>query len=170
MSMCRKAYAFDYTAFARELAPALFESLATGSTERLVAFVDDNLVALTCPWDASPLPNDWRAVVREEDVQEIGDYCLTKYYDTDDDGGLQESWIEIYDKLPAEAKPCALGKPFGPPENLFDPGRGGSYFQNSADVLLSRDSLSRVDVAGLEPYLALLERATQSRRGLYATF
>ena len=170
MSMCHKAYALDYTLFSNELAPVLFNALATGDTSDLSSFVDTHTKALRFPWDASPLPEDWRSALQVGDAHEIGDLALTKYYDADDDCGLQEFWSGIDDQLPDAARPCLLGTPFGPPENLFDPGRMGSYFQDLSEVVRSRDAVRQLSSSDLSHLLALLEEAARSGRGLYVTF
>ena len=170
MSMCHKAYALDYALFSRELAPVLFDALATGHTSELSSFVDTHTKALTFPWDASPLPEDWESALHVGDVHEIGDLALTMYYDADDDCGLQELWSGIDDQLPDAARPCLLGTPFGPPENLFDPGRMGSYFQDPSEVVRSRDVVGTLSSYDLSRFLALLEGAARSSRGLYVTF
>lgn len=151
-------------------AQILFEALATGDTSDLASFVDRHVKALTLPWEASPLPDDWRSELRVGDAHEIGDLALTKYYDADDDCGLQEFWSTIDDQLPDAAKPCLLGAPFGPSENRFDPGRMGSYFQDPSEVVRSREVLRTLSSSDLSHFLALLEKAARSGRGLYVTF
>ena len=77
---------------------------------------------------------------------------------------------ETVDRLSPEAKPCLLGAPFGPPGNLFDPGRMGSYFQDSAEAIRSRDVLRKLSFSDLSSFLTCLEQAAASGRGLYVTF
>ena len=173
MSMCHKAYALDNPLFSRELAPVLFHALATGDISDLSSFVDTDAKALTFPWDGSPLPEDWLSVLQAGDPHEIGDLALTKYYDVDDDCGLQEHWIEIDDQLSDAARPPDLAswaRLSGRPENLFDPGRLGSYFQDPSEVVRSRDVVRTLSSFDLSRFLALLEGAARSGRGLYVTF
>jgi hypothetical protein len=170
MSMCHKAYALDHASFITDLAPILYDALASGHRDGLVEFIGSNLARLTLPWEAKPLPTDWRCVLEHGDVHEVGDLALTLYYDADDDCGLQEHWIAVEEGLPPAARASLLGEPFGPPDNLFDPGRMGSYFQSPSTVGESRDALHGRREPELQPFQALLEQVTRSGKGLYVTF
>jgi len=170
MSMCHKAYALDHASFMADLAPLLYGALVTGRDAELASFIDRDLTTLTLPWEGKPLAPDWRSVLENGDVHEIADLALTKYYDVDDDCGLQEHWTAVDEGLPAPARAHLLGEPFGPPENVFDPGRMGSYFQSPSAAAESRDVLGRRREPELRPFLTLLEQVVRSGRGLYVTF
>lgn len=170
MSMCHKAYAFDHAAFMAELAPILYEALETGDDTGLAEFIDANSGSLTLPWEAEPLPLPWRSVLERGDVQELGDLALTKYYDADDDCGVQEQWMDLQERLPENARPCLLGEPFGPRESLFDPGRQGSYFQAPETAAHSKTVLQAENNEKLGLFFELLGRVAKSGTGLYVTF
>lgn len=170
MSMCHKAFVLDYAAFEREIAPILFEALLADDTADLAVFIDANRQSLTLPWDASPLPSAWRTVVDSRDVQQVADIALTKFYDADEDHGLQEHWTAVSERLPNEARLGLLGEPFGPTGALFDPGRMGSYVQEPDRVEQSLQVLRRLCHPELGDFCGLLERAVSLQRGLYVTF
>ena len=170
MSMCHKAYALDHASFMADLGPILYDALVTGSDGRLAVFIDANLANLTLPWEAKALPADWRSILEHVDVHTVGDLALTKYYDADDDCGVQEHWPAVDERLPERARACLLGEPFGPPSNLFDPGRMGSYFQSPSSAARSRDVLAARPEQELESFLALLEEIGKSGKGVYVTF
>lgn len=170
MSMCHKAYALDHEAFSAELAPILYRALETGLNDELSALIDDNLRMLTFPWDDTPLPADWRSALELGDTHELGDFALTKYYDAAEDCGLQEHWFAVENRLSGPVRASLLGNVFGPSENVFDPGRMGSYFQTAA---LAGESLERLrdnTEPGTEPFLELLYQVVKSNRGVYVTF
>lgn len=75
MSMCHKAYALDYEAFAAELTPVLYRALEIGRQGELAALIDANQPRLTSPWDGTPIPPDWRAVLERGDAHELGDFA-----------------------------------------------------------------------------------------------
>ena len=88
MSMSHKAFAFDWRTFERELLPVLVHALSTDSGDGLVRFVDSNITHCTDPYEGEPLLPNWKDSLGTGDVQELGDYALTKYYDATDDCGL----------------------------------------------------------------------------------
>lgn len=69
-----------------------------------------------------------------------------------------------------------LGKPFGPTEDYFDPGKMGSYFQSPEEVSESLEKLIEHARAfpqrkhQLAQAIELLEKAVQAGQGLYVTF
>jgi hypothetical protein len=168
--MCHKAYALDHASFLADLGPVLYDALVTGRDAELAKFIDANLPKLSLPWEARPLPTDWRSVLEHGHVHELGDLALTKYYDADDDCGLQEHWLAVEGGLPQAARACLLGDPFGPPGNQFDPGHMGSYFQSPGLSAHSRDLLASRVEPELEPFVGLLEEIVRSGKGLYVTF
>lgn len=170
MAMSHKAYAFDYAAFERELAPLLLDALASGNAAALGAFIDTERARLRSPDNGAPLSPEWRSTLTSGDVHELGDIALTKYYDTDSDRGLGEKWAEIDDELPETARAYLLGEAFGPEGNPFDPGRMGSYFQSPEGALQSLTVLARCRHPELARFMHLLSIVTGSGQGLYVTF
>ena len=168
--MCHKAYALDHLAFTTDLAPTLYEALASGHDAALAEFISRNLARLTFPWEAKPLPADWRSVLENGDVHEVGDLALTLYYDADADCGIQEHWLALEERLPSAARASLLGEPFGPPDAVFDPGRMGSYFQSPSLAAQSRDALHSRSEPELQPFRALLDQVARLSKGIYVTF
>jgi hypothetical protein len=168
--MEHKAYAFDWSAFEFDLHPLLLDALTAKDTAELAAFIDQHLAELSDPYEGQPLSADWRDMLGNRDVHEYGDDALTRFYDPADCWGIGYEWTRLSDELPQPAANAMLGFPVGPAENLFDPGRYGSYFQTPGRV---RESLAALQPHGcpeLARYLELLERCLAERCGVYVTF
>jgi hypothetical protein len=179
MSMDHKAYVFDYNAFTSELSGALLEALSTGHTDSLVKFIEGNRDSLTDPYEGEPLDESWRDLVETADAHTYGAFSLTKFYDPADNIGLSHHWDDVKTLLDSEIGNGAcvvLGTPFGPPGELFDPGKMGSYFQSPAEAEEHLSQLERL--AGKKTELApclgevieMLLRAAAQGKGLYITF
>jgi hypothetical protein len=173
-----RAYAFAYSDFRAELLPLLETALATDDGAPLARFIDDHLDALTDPYEGEPLSKAWANSLESGDVQELGDFALTKYYDGDLDMGLDADWLAIKTALEdAGADPrLLLGTVLGSRARPFDPGGEGSYFQSEDEVVgavetVTRAAEARPELEGvLAPLLGLLGQAARLRRGLYVTF
>jgi hypothetical protein len=170
MSMCHKAFAFDWMSFERELLPILLSALEANETAGLTAFIESNIGTLSDPYEGETLTEDWQSLLENQDVQELGDFALTRYYDPSDDCGLGDDWITLNASLSAPAQAALLGSPLGPETNRFDPGRMGSYFQTPADVRRSRASLRPLKAAPIRLYKSLLDRCGRRGLGVYVTF
>ena len=178
MSMLHRAFAFDYAAFRDQLRPLLLRALETNDPSELCGFIDANLNLLVDPYDGEPLVKNWREMLEHGDVQELGDFALTKYYDGDLDIGLDVDWKAIGELLEksGSSQAITLGTPLGTPEAAFDPGRQGAYFQTAADVaegLASLQTLLQAQpslASELAPLQGMLQQSARSRRGLYVTF
>lgn len=178
MSMLHRAFAFDYAAFHDQLRPLLLRALETDDRSELCGFIDANLKLLVDPYEGEPLAKNWQALLESGDVQELGDFALTKYYDGDLDIGLDADWEAIGELLEKWGSSMALtlGTPLGTLEAPFDPGRQGAYFQTAADVTAALTSLQALLqaqpslAAELAPLQGMLQQSARSRRGLYVTF
>jgi hypothetical protein len=171
MSMSHKAFAFNWAGFERELAPLLLSALTQNKTEALIEFANAQRESLVDPYTGSPLEDDWRENLEVGDVQEIGDFVLTKYYDPSADFGLGSEWQTLEAKLSPSGKQALLGKPFGRPDRYFDPGRMGSYFQDEATVTKSLDELRKApESAALTEFVNLLAQSATQKKGVYVTF
>jgi hypothetical protein len=170
MSMSHKAFVFDWEAFRGELAPLLAASLEDGDPARLVEFGGRHRESLRDPYEGEPLGDDWAEHLEVGDVQEVADFVLTRYYDPTADGGIGEAWAEIEARLDAGQRLALLGRPFGPEETPFDPGRMGSYFQDGDAVRRSLEVLRQADGPELRGYISTLERAVRRAKGVYVTF
>jgi hypothetical protein len=170
MSMEHKAYAFDWLRFEPDLRPLLVAALTGNEPGEVEAYIDRHVAELKDPYEGEALPVDWRDMLSNHDVHEYGDYALTRFYDPADCWGIGDGWMRLSDELPEPATNAMLGFPIGPSENLFDPGRNGSYFQTPELVRDALAVLEPLDCPELAGYLALLERCVAERRGLYVTF
>lgn len=177
--MDHKAFAFDHRGFAEGLRGQLLEAMRTGDCEPLRALIDREPSAYQHPDEPGPLDPEWESIIGTNDVHALGDVALTKYYEPMDDIGVDGDWMALDDILVRFGmRALLLGEPLGSREagGYFDPGKMGSYFQTEADV---RSNLRRLDEARRQhPDLvektrsvrAMLERAAQAGRGIYATF
>lgn len=172
MAMEHKAFLFRYAAFDAELRPVLEASLRSGDVAPLAAFIEAERRHLRDPYEGEPLGSDWAESLEGGDVDQYGDFALTKYYDPADDRGLGPRWQVIQEALAgrAEAVTAVLGQPLGSEGHWFDPGRMGSYFQSEIDVTAHLEILEGLSVPGVEPLLNLLREAGDAGVGLYVTF
>jgi hypothetical protein len=166
--MDHKAFAFDWTAFQRHLAPILHDALSSDSIAGLAAFIEHHHQSLTDPYEGQPLPEDWPSLMENGDVQDHGDFALTLYYSPTADFGIGDSWLALSDD--SSVANALLGEPFGPADNLFDPGRMGAYFQTPDAVSSSLRVLTADDHPGLSDFIDLLERCGVEGMGIYVTF
>jgi hypothetical protein len=170
MSMCHKAYAFDWDRFEAEFHDLLECALATNDLKAIIAFIDENRDQCRDPYEGNPLPADWRGLLETDGIQELADFALTKYYDPSDDWGIHERWMDMDNDLPEDARAALLGLAIGPPERRFDPGAMGAYFQTSSMVRSSASALAHHDRGELRNYLSLLRRSEETGGGIYVTF
>jgi hypothetical protein len=116
-------------------------------------------------------------LLEKGDVHELGDFALTKYYDSDLDIGLDSDWESIGELLEqSEVSPTMiLGTALGPVEAPFEPGGQGAYFQSAAEVseaLVELQSLLQAQptlASELAPLQGMLQQAARGRRGLYVS-
>lgn len=95
VSMTHKAYAFDWSAFARdELHDILLDALSSGVTNALIRYIDANRYHLKNGDEGGPLSDNWnwKNELENFDVQEFGDLALTRFYDPMEDYGLVYDW------------------------------------------------------------------------------
>ncbi len=175
--MDHKAFLFDYDSFERELRGILEDALRSGDNSGLVAFINANLGDLRDPYEGEPLGADWVAMIETQDPHQYGDFALTKYYNPTADIGLGVAWESLQELIasdPLLTESPVLGSTIGPKNNLFDPGKMGSYFQNAQQV---RQSLRYVlglakkeQVKDLDRAIQMLQEAADASTGLYITF
>jgi len=179
MTMEHKAFIFDYDAFVKELADILENAILKNESHQLIAFIENNLPYLKHPDEGKSLDYSWKEFIETGDVNEYGDFAITKYYNPDDDIGLGYNWMQLDDlllqELNIDTSPL-LGTIFGSSENYFDPGKQGSYFQSSEIVQENLELLNSLsnhklhnlpDIANLRK---ILLDALVSQKGLYITF
>ena len=174
-----RAFVFDYDAFSAELRPVLDAALGDGQTQPLREFIESNRTALKDPYAGEPLEAGWENLLETEDVQEYGDFALTRYYDPADDIGVGTEWPAVQDALVRAADQgidLTLGHTVGPPGRAFDPGGMGSYFLTNAEAAARLEALREIirrDPAlrdRLGALLAMFETVANSGKGMYVTF
>lgn len=178
MSMEHKAFLFDYAGFHKELEAILIGALDSKEIDALRNFILENLDNLKDPYEGEPLDSDWEEMVDPKDVHQYGDFALTLFYDPQSDIGLGYEW-DILENLPDdgdfESSPV-LGVPLGKNNNVFDPGKIGSYFQSPELVQSNLTKLNSIfsnstdDSASLESAIEMLNEAKNEKKGLYVTF
>jgi hypothetical protein len=176
--MEHKAFVFDYQSFIKELAKILDEALKTGENEALVGFIEENAALLKDPYEGKPLDASWRELIEIEDVNQYGDFALTKFYNPQEDIGLGYDWVALQELLEIEGlkQDIVLGEVFGSEENCFDPGKQGAYFQSSEQVSRNLQVIKNLikrkpKVASeLSQLLDMLQQASEVQKGLYITF
>ncbi len=170
MTLSHKAFSFDWRVFEDKLAGRLAAALAATDPAPLLDFVRANLAACKDPYEGHPLPSAWQDLLEAGDVQEAADYSLTVCYQPARDLGLGEAWQAVSSSLPELTRAALLGRPFGPPQALFDPGRQGSYFQTPQSVLQSIAALEHQLHPALGTFRAALVAVAERGNGLYVTF
>ena len=181
MSMIHKAYAFDWSAFARdELHDILLDALSSGDTNGLIRYIEANRYHLKDPDEGGPLSDNWnwKNELETFDVQEFGRLALSRFYDPMEDYGLAYDYLDLVEHLPEADLTALLGAPFGPPGAYFDAGCQGSYFQAPQEVVRSFARVQRIDLGYIDEdqremwpqFKKLLEECAKAGSGLYVTF
>lgn len=170
MTMSHKAFIFDWPTFENELAPVLHVALMNGRMDSITHFINEHLNELTDPYEGHALDSSWDRQLERHDLQEIADFALTKYYDVNSDMGLGDAWMSIEKDLDLTQRRALLGIPFGPENNVLDPGRMGSYFQSVRICEEARSLLLVSAIPALNEFLHVLELAIAEKKGIYVTF
>lgn len=179
MSIEHKAFIFDYNAFVDELADILKDALINNENEKLINFIEDNLLNLKHPDEGDPLDCDWQKTIEIEDASQYGDLAITKYYNPNWNIGIGYNWQElddaIFSKLDLNISPL-LGIRLGTTEKYFDPGKLGSYFQSPDLVRINLELLNSLSIEKQEylESICLLQEmfsiALTLIKGIYITF
>jgi hypothetical protein len=179
VSMMHKAYAFDWSAFARdELHDILLDALSSGDERGLIRYIDANRGYIKDRYRGGPLSDDWQDGLGNYDVHEFGDFALTRFYDPVEEYGVAHDYLDLAEHLPEADLIALLGMPFGPPGAYFDPGRQGSYFQTTREVVRSLARVQRIELSNMDEdqreswpqFKKLLEECAKAGSGLYVTF
>lgn len=170
MSMSHKAFAFDWERFNVEFASMLQTAIDSRDPSEICGFIDQMRPTLTDPYQGNPLPADWRSTLEVGDVQEFGDFAITRYYDVKQDGGVGTDWPTLSNTLTDNQAVAMLGVPFGRGDRLFDPGRQGSYFQSPETVRHSKAAISVLKLDAIQPFQHLLAHCCVHNFGMYVTF
>lgn len=170
MGMSHKAYAFEWYRFELEFRLCLESALTTNDLSAIEVHIAAHISTIRDPNTGEPLSADWQAHLSNRDIHEFGDRALTRYYDPACDNGIGDVWMSLSDQLPEAAANALLGFTLGPPEQLFDPGRYGSYFQTPAQVKTSRGVLGPFANRDLATFVTFLDQCAAEDKGLYVTF
>jgi hypothetical protein len=171
VSIAQKAFEFDWLAFNADFRPLLVAALGSHDKAILLAFIDNHRDAIRDPYEGEPLNADWQTQLEDpDDVQALGDFALTRYYDPTADFGIGHTWLGLSEKLNPQERDALLGHPIGNGASLFDPGRMGSYFQSPELLIESIKVLSRARRPDLENYVACLGACQAKGKGIYVTF
>lgn len=176
--MEHKAFIFDYQFFLDDLSEILNHALKDNETFELIKFIEKHRQELRDPYEGEPLLEDWIDTIEFGTPEEYGDFALTRYYEPAKDMGLGYEWEEIDDcleRLGESFRAAVLGRLFGSKDNVFDPGKMGSYFQSPEQIkenlLLLQEGLKRhPELAILKKAIAMLKTAAEEGKGLYVTF
>jgi hypothetical protein len=169
--MQRKAFRFDCEAFDTELRERLHNALLTNDAAQLASYINSATSEFSDPYEGEALTADWTQVLSDpNDVHELGDYALTRFYDPTADFGIGDAWIAVDESLSDVQRNAILGLAIGPATNSFDPGKMGSYVQTRNDVVKSRSVLREVNDERLAKYINLLDQCASSGHGVYVTF
>lgn len=180
MSLEHKAFIFDFDTFDRELRPLLESSLHSGDIEPLRCFIVSNKKFLVDPYEGDSLDDDWEDMIEDKDAHQYGDFALTKYYFPKDDQGVGGKWVELQEIISNRGKlniSPFLGAPVGIDGEFFDPGKIGSYFQTTNEVIESLKKIREVKgelkddlLEELKRYEGCLNQAAFDKKGVYVTF
>lgn len=143
--MEHKAFVFDINGFNEKLSALIIEAGLREDTVQLEEFIDHNLGVICSPYTGELLDNNWRSELENGDVQEVADFCMTCFYNPQDDMGLSYSWDAVLQvlktlktKLPSEY--YILGNPLKQDNFVLDPGRMGTGFVKAEDIpIIYRD-------------------------------
>lgn len=197
--MEHKAFIFDIKGFNEKLSALIMEAGLKEDTTELVKFIDYNLGIVFSPYTGELLDKNWREELENGDVQEVADFCMTCFYDPQEDVGLSYSWDgvlkglkKLATKLPAEY--YILGNPLRKDNFLLDPGRMGTGFVKTEDIGviyadikelkesfresvvssqikdLVYDMSSEEIIKSYDEVISLYEKAFTANRGLLFTF
>lgn len=108
LSYLHKAFVFDSDSFERELAPLLRFALTQDEPKLLISFIETNRHSLRDPYEGEPLSPQWQSLLSSGDVQELGGFALTRYYQPTEDFGVAEDWSNL---LESEPQTQEVGKP-----------------------------------------------------------
>jgi hypothetical protein len=132
MSICHKAWLFDYDSFDAEFADLLYEALESDDIGPVAAFIDRHHALMTDFGSEERLLADWASGLESADVQSLADLAMTKYYDVRAENGLAHgfdalsAYLETVGALRGDADALLYGYLFGPEGRRLDPGLMGT--------------------------------------------
>ncbi len=180
MSLEHKVFILDSESFYHELKPLIEQCLRSSNVDEIREFILMNKSSLSDPYEGEQLADDWEDMIEDKDVHQYGDFALTKYYSPIFEMGLGTDWENIkklFDGIQEQSFSPILGVPLGIEGEYFDPGKMGSYFQNSSEVKESLSILNMIEesvpsdlIENYYEFKKILELAVKENKGLYVTF
>ncbi|MCM0665580.1 hypothetical protein [Flavobacterium tyrosinilyticum] len=191
MSMEHKSFLFNTSAFTKELSEIILTAGETDNEKLLISFINQNLNDLKSPYSGEELTVEWIEELETEDIQELADFAMTKYYNPDEELGLSYSWellLESFDELDLKFNNeyYILGKSLDSEKFTLDPGRMGLGFIDSQQIssihkelislkqnfinIFETESLDKEVIQAYEELIEIYEEAKESNCGLLMTF
>jgi hypothetical protein len=191
MSMEHKSFLFNTSAFTKELSEIILTAGETDNEKLLISFINQNLNDLKSPYSGEELTAEWIEELETEDIQELADFAMTKYYNPDEELGLSYSWellLESFDELDLKFNNeyYILGKSLDSENFTLDPGRMGLGFIDSQQIssihkelitlkqnfinIFETESLDKEVIQAYEELIEIYEEAKESNCGLLMTF
>lgn len=191
MSMEHKSFLFNTSAFTKELSEIILTAGETDNEKLLITFINQNLNDLKSPYSGEELTAEWVEELETEDIQELADFAMTKYYNPDEELGLSYSWellLESFDELDLKFNNeyYILGKSLDSENFTLDPGRMGLGFIDSQQIssihkelislkqnfinIFETESLDKEVIQAYEELIEIYEEAKESNCGLLMTF
>lgn len=191
MSMEHKSFLFNTSAFTKELSEIILTAGETDNEKLLISFINQNLNDLKSPYSGEELTVEWIEELETEDIQELADFAMTKYYNPDEELGLSYSWellLESFDELDLKFNNeyYILGKSLDSENFTLDPGRMGLGFIESQQIssihkelislkqnfinIFETESLDKEVIQAYEELIEIYEEAKESNCGLLMTF
>ncbi|MFC4476045.1 hypothetical protein [Flavobacterium chungangensis] len=191
MSIEHKSFLFNTSAFTKELSEIILTAGETDNEKLLISFINQNLNDLKSPYSGEELTSAWIEELETEDIQELADFAMTKYYNPDEELGLSYSWellLESFDELDLKFNNeyYILGKSLDSENFTLDPGRMGLGFIDSQQIssihkelislkqnfinIFETESLDKEVIQAYEELIEIYEEAKESNCGLLMTF
>ncbi|UPZ16628.1 hypothetical protein [Flavobacterium humidisoli] len=189
--MEHKSFLFNTSAFTKELSEIILTAGETDNEKLLISFINQNLNDLKSPYSGEELTAEWIEELETEDIQELADFAMTKYYNPDEELGLSYSWellLESFDELDLKFNNeyYILGKSLDSENFTLDPGRMGLGFIDSQQIssihkelislkqnftnIFETESLDKEVIQAYEELIEIYEEAKESNCGLLMTF
>ncbi|MET3028334.1 hypothetical protein ABXT06_16765 [Flavobacterium sp. UW10123] len=191
MSMEHKSFLFNTSVFTKELSEIILTAAGTENETLLISFINENLDNLKSPYSGQKLTNEWHEELETEDIQELADFAITKYYNPNQELGLSflwESLLELFDDLDLKynCEYYILGKSLNYKNFILDPGKMGLGFVNSEHITdIHRELISLKEefadiceaenfdekiINAYEDLIMIYQEAKESNCGLLMTF
>ncbi|MNK69436.1 hypothetical protein D3C87_888240 [compost metagenome] len=191
MSMEHKSFLFNTSAFTKELSEIILTAGETNNEELLISFINQNLDHLKSPYSGEELTSEWLEELETEDIQELADFAMTKYYNPDEELGLSYVWeslLELFDDLDLKynREYYILGESLNFKNFILDPSKMGLGFVNSEHVndihrelvslkenfaaICETENFDEKTINVYEELIEIYQEAKESNCGLLMTF